>query len=207
MFWSDLKHPAVLQRMFNYDSDTGKLTPRRRYATNQVVNRTSGYLAVSVYGRTLPAHLVAWAIYYGEWPKHIVDHINRDKQDNRISNLRYVSARHNSQNCSQRKSKLGVRGVAKRGDRYEVTITVDGKQLWVGSFKTLSEASEARLSAEKEHFIQPEDRPIPNPTPFILWELFELGPWSKSEAERNQWKFSGKDYFDFVKDPTPLGWK
>jgi hypothetical protein len=50
-----------------------------------------GYISVGYKGKILAAHRLAWILYYGEWPKFEIDHINRNRSDNRIENLRDVS--------------------------------------------------------------------------------------------------------------------
>src|SRR3546814_1788886 len=59
----------------------------------------AGHLCGHVKGIPLLAHRVAWAIHYGEWPNGQIDHINGDPSDNRIANLRDVSALENARNA------------------------------------------------------------------------------------------------------------
>ena len=53
------------------------------------------------------AHRVALALHLGEWPKGEVDHINRDKTDNRLSNLRVVTHQENAMNRDNDRQKRG----------------------------------------------------------------------------------------------------
>ena len=64
-----------------------------------------GYIRFQHRGRLWMAHRVAWALYCGEWPKHTIDHINRDGTDNRIENLRDVPQQVNNNNKSKYKTK------------------------------------------------------------------------------------------------------
>jgi len=77
-----------------------------RYAGNQALNCTSphGYNIGGIHGKNYRAHRVIWAMVHGEWPDSQLDHINRDKADNRISNLRLAS---NTQNNANRTPLLG----------------------------------------------------------------------------------------------------
>jgi len=57
-----------------------------------------GYRQMTFMGRTLSIHRVAWAMHYGEWPKLCIDHINGDRADNKLENLRDVSSSVNAMN-------------------------------------------------------------------------------------------------------------
>lgn len=62
---------------------------------------SGGYTRFYHRGQQYMAHRVVWALYYGNWPEHTVDHINRDPSDNRIENLRDVSQATNNTNKSK----------------------------------------------------------------------------------------------------------
>ena len=64
---------------------------------------SGGYIRFYHRGRQYMAHRVAWALYYGKWPDHTIDHINRDPSDNRIDNLRDVPQAINNTNKSEYK--------------------------------------------------------------------------------------------------------
>lgn len=81
-----------------------------------------------------------------------VDHINRNKLDNRLENLRLVSCRQNMQNRGKQKNNTsGVKGVSwcKRSQKWRAQIMQDGKQNHIGCYSTLEEAKTARINAEK----------------------------------------------------------
>ena len=88
------------------------------------------------------------------FPKKIVDHINRDKLDNRKNNLRLCSPTENSRNISIAKNNTsGVTGVKKTiHGTWNASIMVDRKGIHLGNFKTLEEAKEARIKAELKYF-------------------------------------------------------
>jgi hypothetical protein len=58
----------------------------------------NGYIKMSFMGKTLSVHRVAWLLHYGSWPSLCIDHINGDRADNRIENLRDVSLSINAMN-------------------------------------------------------------------------------------------------------------
>lgn len=74
-----------------------------------------------------------------------VDHINWDKLDNRRCNLRLVTKSQNGQNrrAAQPSSQTGIRGVQKCRDRYRARLKVMGKEIWLGTYLSLEEASRA----------------------------------------------------------------
>lgn len=82
----------------------------------------------------------------------VVDHVNGNGLDNRRCNLRVVTNRQNAQNIHKIKSKAKYKGVQKRGNRWSARITVDGKQIFLGSFGTCQEAVNAYDDAAIEHY-------------------------------------------------------
>lgn len=87
----------------SYDPASGNIvfTDNRFGATKvgQVAGHVDGgYVRFYHRGRQYFAHRVAWALHYGKWPEHTIDHINRIKTDNRISNLRDVPQSVNNTN-------------------------------------------------------------------------------------------------------------
>lgn len=84
-----------------------------------------------------------------------IDHINRNKSDNRIENLRRCSHSTNQINTNDRNSSSGVRGVRQvdKTGRWMARIYKDGKEIRVGTFATLEEASVAYREKMKELFL------------------------------------------------------
>lgn len=86
---------------------------------------------------------------------HEIDHINRDKLDNRINNLREVTHRVNVLNFGMQKNNTsGVRGVvfAKERSKWMARIKVNGKDVFLGYFSELSDARIARKEAEVKYY-------------------------------------------------------
>jgi len=97
-----------LKELLNYNETTGaftwKVTPKSyRVAVGDVAGgvHSKGYIHIKIDGVTRFAHRLAWLYVFGSLPKQQIDHINRIKTDNRISNLRDVSATENNRNTSR----------------------------------------------------------------------------------------------------------
>jgi HNH endonuclease len=99
------------------------------------------------------AHRLAWLVYYGVWPAEQLDHVNGDKLDNRIANLREVSNQTNNQNHRKAKknSKTGFLGVVheKRGDGYVAYLRVAGRTKNLGTYRTPEEAHSVYLREKR----------------------------------------------------------
>jgi cytoplasmic iron level regulating protein YaaA (DUF328/UPF0246 family) len=95
-----------LMAFIAYNPDTGeftrilKQTKHNLSTINKPIKQAEGgkYLSIVFKGRKYKAHRLAWLIHYGEWPKQVIDHINRQPNDNRIMNLRDVSYSENIKN-------------------------------------------------------------------------------------------------------------
>lgn len=106
---------------------------------------TAGYKAGMFNGVKLLAHRVVWALHHGSWPKQWLDHINNDRTDNRIENLREVDAVLSNHN-REFKQPFGYRGVSMHplSSRYKAMVYKDGKQYYLGTFDTAEEAARER---------------------------------------------------------------
>lgn len=112
-----------------------------------------GYLRIAIKGKTLFAHRVIWALAYDEWPSMALDHINGNKSDNRLDNLRLVSVSENGRNQSlSAVSTSGVTGVCRdrRPGQWQAYIRVNGRKVHLGTFASLEDAAEARRIASND---------------------------------------------------------
>jgi hypothetical protein len=109
-----------------------------------------GYVQIMVDGEKHLAHRLAWFYVFGVWPALQIDHINGDKQDNRIENLRDVNGSVNSHNAIKPVGATGKRGVKfdKERQKWRSSISVDGKERYLGRFETIDEAETAYLIAK-----------------------------------------------------------
>lgn len=107
-----------LDKVFKYDPLTGLITwnigKKRKGKEAGCIHKTLNYRVIGYKRKTYYAHRIAWFITYGRWPTHPLDHINGDRGDNRITNLREVTATENQKNMKLfSTSSSGVVGVTK----------------------------------------------------------------------------------------------
>ena len=130
----------IVRHLLDYNEETGIFRWRydmRRVPSNGVAGMVchDGYIRIGLNKRQYSAHRLAWFYVYGEWPEKEIDHINRDRADNRISNLRDVSRSENIANTPARAySKTGIKGCHEvKSGRFCAQIKVRGK----GSYRTV----------------------------------------------------------------------
>lgn len=158
-----------LRECLDYNPRTGALTWRERprshfkndgvwaawnkkHSHTEVFSRKGGYLSLKVDGVQYLAHRVAWAMETGEWPKGGIDHINGDKSDNRISNIRDVSPAENSKNkVASKNNTSGFIGIGwnKASKKWMAYIGSGSGQLHLGLFSDINDAIAARKAAEQ----------------------------------------------------------
>jgi hypothetical protein len=163
---SDLDYDVVAQCL-KYEPETGKLfwlkRPEEFFDTSQSAARwngragkeaftanANGYRHGKLLGKLYRAHRIAWLLTYKTWPVAEIDHIDGDRSNNRIANLRDVSK---SQNQRNRKmdplNKSGFNGVYwyARSGKWRAKVHANGKHEHLGTFGTLEEAIAARHAA------------------------------------------------------------
>jgi hypothetical protein len=136
-----------------YDLASGLFTRRKTGRVYDTPN-ADGYIVISVGGRSYQAQNLAWLYAHGVLPTCVVDHIDRNRSNNRINNLRLATRRQNAQNKTlDRRSTSGVKGVhfVRKRSVWIAEIYIDGQRTKLGYFKDLDEAVAARRSAELLH--------------------------------------------------------
>lgn len=129
--------------LLEYNAKTGVFRWKRN--GKEAGFESHGYTRIKVKGKRYFAHRLAWLFTYGDWPENEIDHINRIKNDNRISNLRAVTHQENHHNKgAKRNNTSGAVGVVKRGKKYEAKIQRWKKYKHIGYFDTFEEAVAAR---------------------------------------------------------------
>jgi len=174
----------IARELLTYNPDTGKLYWKERpakyfknpnyikcwntkwagkEALTAITRRKSGQIA-RLEGRILnkkySTHRIVWLIYYGEWPKNQIDHINQDPTDNRIKNLRDVTCSENNKNKTlQNNSTTGYVGVYfykhKRYKKYRAEIYTNKIRKHLGYYDTVEEAVSARAVANINYNFHP----------------------------------------------------
>lgn len=156
----------IVREAFDFNPDNGYFRHRARFSRGCLnarlagkiagrINPTSGYRDICIGAKFFLAHRLVWFVVHGEWPATDVDHINRNKDDNRPNNLRLASRSQNMINIPPtRANTSGVKGVTfdKRTGRWRAGIGIDYKWLHIGMFATLEDAKRARRDVEVAQF-------------------------------------------------------
>ena len=146
----------ALKEALDYNPDTGIFTWRHRDRVPKTINTRfagkpagrvnvrHGYLELTVNYVMYRAHRLAWLYMTNEWPTDEIDHINRDKLDNRFCNLREATRSINSRNRAvMSNSQTGVKHVSydsRLVSPYRVRIRRKGQKINFGSYDTIEEA-------------------------------------------------------------------
>lgn len=147
-----------LKEVLRYEPETGYFfwlftKGRAKSDVPCSLKNKDGYIRIGIDGGTHSAHRLAWIFVHGEIPDLCIDHINRIKDDNRIANLRLVTRSENQQNKTVEKNTVsGVKGVSwnKSSSGWQTQIAHQGRHIYIGTFKSISEAEIAYSKAASE---------------------------------------------------------
>lgn len=165
---------ARLREVFHYDPATGVFTRLVSTSSRTKVGSIAGcvghygYVHIGLDGSRYRANRLAYVYMHGSIPDGMwIDHINGDRADNRICNLRAATPSQNGQNQggSHADSSTGVKGVYfhKGAQKYTAMITTNRQTTYLGLFGSVEEAIAARAAAERAlHPFSPLNAPKPS---------------------------------------------
>lgn len=165
--------PEALRQLLRYEPETGKLYWKERpvemlpseRAGKSWNTRFAGKEAFTAIGnhryrvgrvnyKELLAHRVVWAIHYGEWPEDQIDHVDNDRLNNRIGNLREATSFENMRNRgAQNNNSSGHKGVHwnSGAKAFCAQICFEGRRVYLGLFSTAEDAHAAYCEAAKKY--------------------------------------------------------
>jgi hypothetical protein len=158
--------PEYLKSILNYDLETGFFTWLWRKDISNCVNMrevgkvagsicpTTKYRRIKINGKLYKCSRLAWIYVYNKNPNFMIDHINGDRSDDRISNLREATRSQNGANRSkQKRNKWGNKGITVRPNgKYQAEIRANGKRYYLGVYETADDAGIAYANASKKYF-------------------------------------------------------
>lgn len=149
-----------LKELLDYNPDTGDfvwLVSRGMTKAGNIAGAldSRGYLKIGIEYKRYVAHRLVWFYLYGIWPEKQIDHINGNREDNRIDNLREATHAQNQRNrrLAHSNSKSGIMGVwwVKPNNKWVVSLTVNGTRKHLGYFSDLEEAKKVYLAAKRKY--------------------------------------------------------
>ena len=146
---------AVIEK-FIYNPESGDfihrgITPRLRKKKGSIAGNINGtgYVVLYVCGKLYKAHRLAYLLEYGHLPK-VVDHINGNRSDNRILNLRGCTHAENLKNTGiSPRNTSGLKGVSPHKGRWKAMITSNGKVRFLGVFDCKEDAARSWNTAAR----------------------------------------------------------
>jgi hypothetical protein len=149
---------AELKSELLYNADNGTFTWLKHKSIHAkqgaIAGRPnhSGYILIIINGTSYRAHRLAWLYVHGVWPTNYLDHINGDRADNRIANLRECTIAENAQNSKKahKDSRTGLLGIRKSKNKWQARICVAGKQFNLGLHETPEAAHAAYIAAKTD---------------------------------------------------------
>ena len=166
---------ARLKELLHYDPDTGVFTwniSRRGVVKSGSVAGTrylscgKPYTRITIDGKKLRAHRLAWLYMHGELPRLGIDHKDGNGRNNAISNIRDVDQLENCKNRRlQANSKSGYNGVVwdRFKNRWLVRIKINRRIVYIGRYSVLLDAVAARIRSNKDylfHLNHGQSRPL-----------------------------------------------
>ena len=150
-----LEEYAIIKGNENYAvSNTGKVLNIKSQKHLNQRESENGYMKVHIQDKEYKVHrLMAMAYLNNLENKPVVDHIDGNRVNNIITNLRWATKSENSRNSKISSTNTsGIKGVRIENGRWRVQIRINGKNKHIGYYNTIEEATLARKYAVKEHY-------------------------------------------------------
>jgi hypothetical protein len=139
--------------LFVWKSNTGGRGKKDKEAGTLMSN---GYVKIGIDGKEYLAHRIMWLFVHGEYPKTNIDHKDRCRSNNCISNLRLATPKQNAENMFRKSNTSGFKGVhfnkRLKSKPWSANITHCGKTIHIGYFHSAEAASFARKQSENQHY-------------------------------------------------------
>lgn len=152
---------ALIKSVLDYDPITGRFHWLQRVSQRSKAGDEAGYDTVFGYrgfrikGKQYRAHRLAWLLAHGELPSSEIDHINGDRKDNRLCNLRLATRQQQQFNRKTPKNNTsGAKGVCwdRIAKKWRALITRNGRNHFLGHFVQIEDAKAAYENAAARLF-------------------------------------------------------
>lgn len=149
---------AKIRNTLRYNPKTGVFIRRVSSRANKANagdiaggKNNQGYIQIRVGGLLMKAHRLAWVLFFGEWPNKDIDHIDGNRSNNKISNLRLSSRAMNGQNRKRpnKNNSSAFLGARKHGSKWQAKIFANGRDVHLGTFDTPRAAHVAYVKAKR----------------------------------------------------------
>ena len=137
-----------LRKAYWYNPITGEMISRR---TNKPTGWVEdGYRHITIKNKDYRVHRLIWMYLHDRWPIEMIDHINGNKLDNSLANLREVTAKQNAENKNKINAVSGLKGVQPAyGNKWKACIGHKNKVIYLGTYETKEEAYDIYCKATK----------------------------------------------------------
>jgi hypothetical protein len=146
-----------LRQSVSYDPDTGAFAWTHKTGRPEKLMTSLGYFRIRIDGECFLAHRLAWLYVHGRMPKGVIDHIDGNRTNNALANLRDVSIRENVLNVKQARANnvCGLLGASlcRKTGRWLAQIRINGKKTNLGRYESPELAHAAYVAAKRIHHI------------------------------------------------------